>query len=601
MRVFGSDEARRLAWLLGAAIVLAALCLNARVTGFGFLYLRDDDVIVTLNPHMGAVTAERLRWMFTDWSYARRYIPLGWLGFSATYGAAGLDPLLYHLVGLVLYLLNCTLVFVLSLHAVRLARIAASSAGLGPWEVGAAALAAGWWAFNPLRVETTAWVSGNLYGQATALLLVSGCSYLRSWMTEGLHRALWIALSAATYAASLLSYPIGLGIAFVLLGVDLLLFRVLPSHTLRRLVLEKAAFFVPLAAVLSLPLVARVQGVAVYGAVPDLHEITLGQRIAQAAYITAYYVWKPWFPVHLSPLYDTLASIDIGRPLFLASLAGVAAVSALAIGFARRRPWIAVAWFGYLAVVIPFLGLTERVAMASDRYACVPTVLMACLIASGTSWIGARGARIAAASTLALFAFAFGCLTSGQLEPWRNDRDLHLYVLGLLGDTPLRDDFLGRKVILDFMRGDEEMAAREAAAFHAAHPGSGAFAKADAIMADKRRVAPYYGSVCLLAILQDQMGLSFARSHRPDEADEHFRSAIEMDGRFYQAAFDRALVLLDLGRGRDALASYLRAARWAPGPLPVVQRRAFLSRLRTLADSSGDGALASAAGAALAH
>jgi hypothetical protein len=52
---FASADARRMAWLCATLLVLVCLALNRRVLGFGFLYLRDDDVNVTLNPHMGGI------------------------------------------------------------------------------------------------------------------------------------------------------------------------------------------------------------------------------------------------------------------------------------------------------------------------------------------------------------------------------------------------------------------------------------------------------------------------------------------------------------------------------------------------------------------
>jgi hypothetical protein len=120
---------------------LPALALNLRVLGFGFLYLRDDDVNVTLNPHMGGLSADRLAWMFTDWSYVRRYIPLGWLNFSATYEFAGLTRP-YHAVGARPLRLNCALVFAPVLARAAPVRPAAATGGLSAWDVGAAALAA---------------------------------------------------------------------------------------------------------------------------------------------------------------------------------------------------------------------------------------------------------------------------------------------------------------------------------------------------------------------------------------------------------------------------------------------------------------------------
>ncbi|HEY1848379.1 MAG TPA: hypothetical protein VGG37_04190, partial [Opitutaceae bacterium] len=291
--LYASPEARRMSRLCGTALVLLALFLCRPVLHYGFLYLRDDDLNVALNPNMGAVTLSRLHWMFTNVAYVRRYIPLGWLDFSATYTLAGLDPAPYHAVGLALFLLNTALVFGLLLRAVRLFGARRSPGGLGPWQVGAAALATAWWAFSPLRVETTAWVSGNLYGQAAALLLLSLLSYLRSYTSSS--RGAWVGVSAALYAASLLTYPIALGVPGLLIGLDWLRTRTDARVPFGRLLAEKAAFLVPLAAMLAVTVAARVGASATYGAIPSLGEMSLGSRLAQSAYVAAYYVWKPWW------------------------------------------------------------------------------------------------------------------------------------------------------------------------------------------------------------------------------------------------------------------------------------------------------------------
>ena len=127
---FASIRVLRLAWLCAALLVVAALALNLKVIDFGFLYLRDDDVNVALNPNMGGLGADRIAWMFTDAVYARRYIPLGWLNFAATYQFAGLDPRPYHTVALVLFLTNAGLVFAILLEVLRCFAPAARMGGL---------------------------------------------------------------------------------------------------------------------------------------------------------------------------------------------------------------------------------------------------------------------------------------------------------------------------------------------------------------------------------------------------------------------------------------------------------------------------------------
>jgi hypothetical protein len=598
---FATADARQTAWLCCAALLLAALAINMGVLDFGFLYLRDDDVNITLNPHMGGLDPARLHWMFTDWSYVRRYIPLGWLNFCATYEFAGLDPGPYHAVALGLYLLNCGLVFALLLGLLRRLAPAGRPEGLTAWEAVAAALAAGWWAVHPLRVETTAWVSGNLYGQSTALLLIALLAYLKTYSSQGGRRAAWLTAAAVAYAASLLTYPIALGAPLLLIGLDWLHARSRTQPSFWRLLAEKTAFFVPLAGVLSITLASRFANTDVFGAVPGMRDLPLASRIAQSAYVAWYYLWKPWWPTHLSPLYDTLVDFRPTEWPFLLSMAAAATVSVLAVLSFRRRPVIAVVWFGYLASAAPFFGLTEKPHMASDRYGCFLTVIMAGVLAAGLARLSATRSR-AWWTVIALAAIVvLGRLTWLQLRVWSDDLTQHAYVARGLSNEELLDDFTSRQLILEFLRGDEAAASQAVAARLKDKPSQQGLLKASAIIADKKRISAYYGPVSYLSILQDRLGLEFARKGELREANDHFADALRMDERFYQAAYDRALVLLGLGRCEEALRNFLLSNRWAPSGLPLAQRREFLTRLEKVAAATGRPNLAEAARSALAR
>jgi hypothetical protein len=594
---FASAGARRLAWLCGALLVLAGLALNLRSLGYGFLYLRDDDVNVALNPHMGGLGARQLQWMFTDWSYVRRYIPLGWLDFCATYAFAGLHPEAYHAVALALYAANVALVFALVLFALRLFRPPVRLRGLAAWDVGAAAFASGWWALHPMRVETTAWISGNLYGQACALLFASVLAYMRTYRAEGGRRAAWLGLSAALYAASLLTYPLALGIPLLVLAMDWLWTRGQPAR-FPRLLMEKVVFLVPLAGAFTVNLAARYSS-DTFGPVPGLREMPLVSRIAQSAYVAAYYVWKPWLPFHLSPLYDTLFDFNPSAWPFVLSVAAVIAASAVALVNLRRRPSIAVLWFGYLAIAAPFFGLTEKPHMASDRYGYFLTVITAVVLAAGIAGVAPRRARalVAAASLAVVLGLAW--LSCRQLGIWTSDTALHAYVERGLSNPVLLEDFMSRRLILEFLRGDERAAAEEAEAYLSRHPGSPGFQRAAAIIADKRRLGAAYASIPYLAVLHERLALQFARQGEFREANDHFEEALGLDGRFYEADYDRAIVLLRLGRCDDALGSYLWSEARAPSGLPEPRRREFLRRLEDGANAGGMPLLAHAARSAL--
>jgi tetratricopeptide (TPR) repeat protein len=161
------------------------------------------------------------------------------------------------------------------------------------------------------------------------------------------------------------------------------------------------------------------------------------------------------------------------------------------------------------------------------------------------------------------------------------------------------EDFTSRQLILEFVRGNEKAASEAVDAYLRLHPGSQGYTRAATIFSEKRGIGTYYGPVSYLAILQDRLALRFAASGQMREANDHFESALGLDDKFYQAAYDRSLVLLNMGRCDDALGSFLWSERWDPSGLPAVQRREFLSRLAKTASFEGKTVLASAAEAAL--
>lgn len=583
----------RLRILLGAVLVLGVLLVNRGVLQGSFLYLRDDDINIALNPHMGGLSLARLGWMFTDTAYVRRYIPLGWLQFSCIYQGFGLDPVAYHAVGLALHAAVVLLVFRLieRLHE----RVLGSRPGA--WPVACAALGAAWWGVNPMRVETVAWASGNLYGQAVALALASVLCYLRA--DRGGRRGTWLAASCVLYGASLLTYPLALGLPVALVLLDGLPAGALTAGLRGRRLVEKLPFAAVVGAVAAVTLLARIAQAGVYGQVPGLDVVPLANRAAQAAYVCAYYLAKPWWPTGLSPLYDTLVSFQPLEPRFVASAAVGVALCAITLAWRRTRPWAAAAWFSYLALAVPFFGLTEWPHMTSDRYGCLLAVIEAAVACGLLAGLRSAGARVlAAAAALALLAVLVP-INLAQQAIWRDDAAQHAYVAAHLKDPLLADDFRGRQLILQFLRGDEAGASAQIDAGLRRWPGSPGLRKAAAIVAQKERVRAYYGDTPMLAILQEHNALAFAQAGEYREADDHFREALRLDDRFYQAAFDRALVQLHLGRLHEALGSYLISERWRRGDAGDASRRAFLSGLADAARAAGDAPLAEAARAGM--
>ena len=113
--------------------------------------------------------------MFTDVDYVRRYIPLGWLGFSVVYAGWGLSPVAYHAANLFLHVANTVLLFWVLVSVLRRWEAAGFS-----WSIACAACSARPLVAPSLRAESVGWISGILYGQAGFFALISVLAYLRA-------------------------------------------------------------------------------------------------------------------------------------------------------------------------------------------------------------------------------------------------------------------------------------------------------------------------------------------------------------------------------------------------------------------------------------
>src|SRR5262249_15113731 len=177
-------------------------------------------------------------------------------------------------------------------------------------------------------------------------------------------------------------------------------------------------------------------------------------RLMQAFYIWAYYVWRPFLPFNLSPVYTTLVSFDPLSPPFLAS-AGLVCVVTLSLIWKRRQwPALLAAWMAYLVVLVPVLGLTEHPHYASDRYGLVVGILWSVLAAGALAKGVHRPLRFRAATLAAGLATALCAgLTVQQIGIWKDSFTLFTHILCQLGDDPYRADIYWRLGVAQLARG----------------------------------------------------------------------------------------------------------------------------------------------------
>lgn len=430
--------------LASLVLCFVTLAVFSRVLTADFVQW-DDDISVYQNPHVQGLDRERLRWMFTDAGYAMRYKPLTWLSYALVHQVGGLNPFGYHLLNLMLHCGNAVLVFAVirQLLATRGVRTggAARETTLLP-----AALGAAFWALHPLRVEPVARVTDLTYGLSLFFLLISLWLYLRAGCGDGAGRR-WTSLggSVMAYALAMLSYPFAAGWGIVLLVLDwypLRRFETCPggwrSPAARRIVLEKIPYLV-LGGLVFTTFLARMHPTGQWSGIETGKGLLVVPQTMQAFYIWAYYVWKPWVPFHLSPVYTTLVDFHPGDWPFWVSATLVAGISALVLWKRRQHPWALALWACHLVLLLPALGLTERPHYPSDRYGHIPGLVWAVAAAAALAQLSRRPrmfqAGMAAAGVLVAL---LGGLSFHQTRIWRDTDALFRHMIVELGNDPYR-------------------------------------------------------------------------------------------------------------------------------------------------------------------
>ncbi len=433
--------------LLALLLAVAALAAFSPVLRADFVAW-DDNINIYENPHIRSLDGAHVNWMLTNGSYIRRYQPLVWLNYAWLYRFWGLNPFGFHLETLLFHAFDTVLLFWLIR---RLLRLSFKSANDGPllWCSGVAALL---WGIHPLRAETVGWVSGGTYAPALMFTLLSLFFYLKAVAGNAERPACknisyWLAV--LMFAVSLLIYPIAIAFVAVLVVSDVFLLNRLPlswsrwqnEAAIRLVLLEK------------LPFIA----VSLAVAIVTKHAVNTGQyspwqtaygfhvAVSQAFYIWAYYLWKPWVPIHLSPIYTTLIGFDPATWYFPVSALGVLALGWVCFQWRRRTPLLPALWLCHIALLVPMLGLTENPHYPSDRYDYCVGLLWPVLIAFGLYkyWGHVRTRKI----ILILFLLALpvlGAMSFRQAQIWHNSETLFKAGIERLGNDPYRINLYSR-------------------------------------------------------------------------------------------------------------------------------------------------------------
>jgi hypothetical protein len=433
---------RRTRLLLALALAVATLGTFAHVCANDFVNY-DDDVYVTSNLSvLGGLTPEGTAWAFTS-TRSNHWHPLTWLSLQLDAELYGEAPWGYHLTNLLLHTANVLLLFLVW-----------SAMTNAVWR---SAAVAAFFALHPLHVESVAWVTERKDVLSTLFWLLTMAAYVRYARKPGVRRYLAI---LAAFALGLMAKSMLVTLPGVLLLLDYWPLRrfsfappapaspeepapFVPGSVLR-LVGEKVPLFLLALGSAVASLTARHLG----GGLRSGQYLDLGDRVGYVVLALVSYLGKTFYPASLAVFYPLRREgILIGEATLAAAL--LVLLSLLALGLARRKPWVTVGWFWYLGTLLPVSGLVQVGSYAlADRYTYIPLIGIFVLLVWGLAdLVPVRWhQRVLAPLTVVLLLVCM-TMTWQQVRVWRNSVSLWEHTLAITSDNFLAQTNLGTALL----------------------------------------------------------------------------------------------------------------------------------------------------------
>jgi hypothetical protein len=506
----------------------------------------DDQIYLAELARMGRFSWSSLQWMWT--SLQPFYLqPIAWMTHLADYQLWGMNPVGHHATNWVLHGVYVALVGTLmwlltgAVGNVRRQERLAMSAGL--------ALVCG---IHPLQVESVAWVAARNGLLCSVWMVATLCAYVRAVGNGGKSKRRWWWIAVVLQAVALLTKPFAVSLPLVMLALDFFPLRRHVKLSWWHLLAEKWLMIALCGA-------AAVGAVAAQEHLEGLGEYTFGARVLVSMRGVVFYLWKLIWPAWLSPFYPLTGQISLRSEEFLVPVLFCVVVTTMVAWQRNRAPVLAAAWWSYLAVLGPVLGLVQVGGQAvADRYAYLAMVPALIALGSALLWLWRRGSMLFKAVlyvVLGLWFVFLGLSTRKDIGVWRDDLSLWDAALSHFPNDPLAN----YNEALALLKAGRLVEAR-------------VFAEDAVSYSDPR--APQ------LPMARSTLGAIYLKSHAYDLAVEQIQQAVKADGTLWAARYNLACSYARLGRPVEAY-DELRAVIVAqPEYATLAARDSELSSLR---------------------
>ncbi len=480
--------------------------LNNQITNW------DDNSYITSNPDIRTLNGDSvgvtLKKTFSGYVLGN-YHPLTMLTFCLEYNAFKLNAKPYHVVNLMIHLLNTLLVFYFTWLLSKKQLIAFITALL--------------FAIHPMHVESVSWVSELKDVLYTFFFLTGLCTY-----TLFIQKQKWSFYFIALFLFLLSTLSKGMAVSFplVLFVIDYFYDKKMTLGS----VVEKAPFLLVSVFFGIIAIFAQKHGKAI-----DIQEYNFFERVLFSCYGLLTYLWKLILPINLSCYYPYPEKKEGLYPMFFYISPFIIFAISILIYKSKKMGKSISFGFGFFAatIVLVLQILPVGSAIISERYTYVPYVGLFFVIATGVNYLyesnteKSKQFKGLSLVILSFFIIWYSYLTFQRTKVWHDTITLWTDVIKKYRENPLA---YNNRAETYFWNGDYD---RAIADFNTA------------IQLGIENSSVFY-----------KRGYSFFSAKKYSEALDDFNRAIQLSDASPIVYYKRAYAYSELGKFNEAISDY---------------------------------------------
>ena len=553
--------------LVVICVLLSALtfALYWQVIHFEFINF-DDLIYVVENKHVhNGLSFESILWAFHfskagDVSY---WHPITWLSHMVDYQLFGLKAGMHHLSNVIYHVLNTILLFITLWLFTR-----------ATWKSLFVAIL---FAIHPINVDSVAWIAERKNLLSTSFWMLTLLLYYYYTRKPDLNRYLLVLL---TFILGLLSKPMLVTLPFVLLLLDFWpLNRISskgdiiddPKSVFNKnnlnLVLEKLPLMI-----LSVALIIYNSRVMSYiGAFVSEKTVPTDLRFKNAIISYVLYIQKMFWPVNLTFYYPFPKEIPMWE--VVGSLTFIVIVTAIALRYMKKFPYIIFGWLWFIGTLIPVSGIMQGGLwpQIAERWAYIPFIGLFIIISWGVPDIlkSLQKKEIFISIAASIIILSLAVKTSEQLEYWKDNFALFGHAIEMNNNNVIAYNNLG--VALG-NKGDMDGATRHfRQALHIDPLYSYAYYNLGVVLSHNNQVTAAIENFAKAIQLNPynplvhyNMGLMLLRVRKIDDAMKHFNEALRLDPSNADAHYELGTYFEAKGKLDEAIKHFNEALKVDP-------------------------------------